>query len=80
MMKSLEESDDSSDDYASMSDDEPFNGELVDDSEQAAIDSKLQRDLASGKLKPGLHSLVAVRKKIEVNNIPGMKSKLDEIK
>lgn len=51
------------------------------DAESIDSDSQLQKDFAAGKLKPGLNvALPASVEKGFVNNVTGMKRKLDELK
>ena len=54
--------------------------EFETDSEENESDVELQKAFAEGKLQPGLNALVACKKNIIVNNVNGLKAKLEEIK
>nr|ACO12598.1 Probable rRNA-processing protein EBP2 homolog [Lepeophtheirus salmonis] len=54
-------------------------GNSVESDIEIDSDEELQEALAAGLLKPGLNSVIKAKKKVVVNNINGLKAKLQEL-
>ena len=54
--------------------------EFETDSDEDDSDRELQQAFSEGKIEPGLNALVACKRKVLVNNLTGLKAKLEEVR